>query len=440
MPRSFGLAVATAALWLASGTLPPSAPAARAAEDPPPLPRAAPEAVGMSSERLSRIGAALRAEVERGQIPGAVVAVARRGRLVHFEATGFLDRERGAPMATDALFAIASMTKPFAGVATLMLMEEGRLALGDPVERFLPQLGNRRVAALNDAQRAGQDEGPIETVPARRSITIQDLLRHTPGLTYGGGGTTALHRQYPLSSNWSAANLTADEFLERLGSLPLHHQPGAAWEYGLGNDVAGLVVERISGQTLGAFLERRLFEPLGMRDTGFVVPPDKAARLARGLPTDPDTGRPTAIPDRTRPTRFECGGGCAYSTAGDYIRFAQMLLDNGALGEARVLAPRSVRAMTADHLLPGTRNTVGATSVNNDGYGFGLTVAVRPSAGGPPTLGSVGDFTWGGAFGTVFWVDPREQLAVVFMAQAPGLRLRHNHRLLNGLVYGAIAE
>jgi CubicO group peptidase (beta-lactamase class C family) len=318
-------------------------------------------------------------------------------------AVGWLDRERGTPMTTDAIFAIASMTKPFVAVSTLMLMEEGRLALGDPVERFLPQLGDRRVAMLSEAQRAGREEGPIETVPARRPITIQDLLRHTAGLTYGNAGTTALHRQYPLSSNWSGANLTAEQFLERLGSLPLHYQPGTAWEYSLGNDVAALVVERIAGQTLGAFLEERLFRPLGMGDTAFVVPPEKAARLARGLRTDPDTGRPPEIPDRTRPVRFECGGGCAASTAGDYIRFAQMLLDGGALNEARILAPRSVRAMTADHLLPGTRNTVGVTSVNNDGYGFGLTVAVRPSTGGPPTLGSPGDFTWGGAFGTVFW-------------------------------------
>ena len=416
----------------------PSAPAAVTSAAP--LPRAAPETVGMSAERLGRIDAALRAEVDREQIAGAVIAVARRGRLVHYQAIGYLDRERGTPMTTDAIFAIASMTKPFAGVATLMLMEEGKLALGDPVERFLPQLGNRRVAVLTDAQRAGRDEEPIETVPAQRPITIQDLLRHTSGLTYGGRGTTALHRQYPLSSNWSGTNLSAEQLIERLAALPLHYQPGAAWEYSLGNDVAALVVERISGQRLGAFLEQRLFGPLGMRDTSFVVPPEKAARLARGLPIDPDTKRPPEIPDRTRALGFDCGGGCAASTAGDYIRFAQMLLDNGTLEETQVLAPRSVRAMATDQMLPGTRNGVGETAVNNVGYGFGLTVAVRPSAGGPPILGSAGDFGWGGAYGTTFWVDPQEQLAVVFMAHAPGQRLRHNHRLINSLVYQAIVQ
>ncbi len=384
-----------------------------------PLPRATPESVGMSSERLARIATVLRGEITRNQMPGAVVAVARRGRLVYFEAIGMQDRERGTPMRRDSIFALASMTKPWVGVATMMLAEEGRLTLGDPVERFLPQLGNRRVAIQTEAQRAGQGDANFETVPAHRPISIMDLLRHTAGLTYDFRGTTRLHRAYPSGSG---TVLDANAFIERLGALPLHYQPGTAYEYSLGIDVAGIVVERISGQSLGAFLEQRLFRPLGMRDSSFLVGPDRAPRLARGLTTDPDTGRPLTIPDRTQPTRFECGGACGAGTAGDYIRFAQMLLDGGALGNTRVLAPRSVRALVSDQLLPGTRvdDMIGS---NAEGFGYGLTMAVRRSAGGPPLQGNAGAFTWSGAWGTNFWVDPAEGLAVVFMAQAPGLRL-----------------
>jgi CubicO group peptidase (beta-lactamase class C family) len=433
------LAALAAGVLLGLTAAGPSRPAAaQPATDP--LPRAAPEAVGMSSERLARLTGALQAEVDRGQIPGAVVAVARRGRLVLHEAVGFLDREAGTPMPRDAIFAVASLTKPWVGAAALMLAEEGRLTLGDPVERFLPQLGGRRVAVLTEEQRAGRGEGPIETVPARRPVTVQDLLRHTAGLTYGRAGTTALHRMYPPSSQWASENLGADEFLARLAALPLHHQPGTAWEYGLGIDVAGLVVERVSGRSLGAFLEERLFRPLGMADSSFLIPPEKAGRTARPQAADPDTRRRPEVPDRTRPVRFECGGGCGASTAGDYLRFAQALLDGGRLGDARVLAPRSVRAMVSEQLPAGARGGVGGTVPNLEGYGFGLTVAVRPAAGGPPVLGSPGDFAWPGAYGTTFWVDPLEGLAVVFMAQTSWPRLGHNWRLVNGLVYQAIAE
>jgi CubicO group peptidase (beta-lactamase class C family) len=403
-----------------------------------PLPRGTPEAVGMSSERLSRIGAALRAEVERNRLPGAVTAIARRGRLVHFEAIGFLDRERGIPMTTDAIFALASMTKPMAGVAALILLEEGKLALGDPVGRFLPPLGQMRVAVLNDAVASGQ--GPVETVPARRQMTILDLMRHTSGLTYGGRGTTAVHRMYPASSNWSGDNLSAEQFVERLAGLPLLHQPGTVWDYSLSTDVLGLVVERISGQTLGAFMGERLFRPLGMADTGFSVPPEKRARVARALPIDPDTGRPQSVPARAEGGRFDCGGGCALSTAGDYLRFAQMLLDGGHLGEARILGPRTVATMATDHMTPNIRPGVGDTDPTREGYGFGLTVAVRPATGGQNILGNPGDFAWSGAFGTTFWVDPKDELAVVFMAQAPGLVRQHYRRLINSLVYQAILE
>jgi CubicO group peptidase (beta-lactamase class C family) len=385
-------------------------------ENKPTLPRAEPEAVGMSSTRLARIIPVLNAEIEAGQLPGAVVAVARHGRLVFHEAVGHLGPDRRAPMPLDALFAIASMTKPVTGVAGLLLWEEGRLGLADPIERFLPQLGDRRVAVLNERVLVGQ--GPIETTPAERSITIQDLMRHTSGLTYGGRGTTAVHRLYPDSSNVAGATHDTAAFLERLAAAPLLYQPGTVWDYGLSIDVIGLIVEAISGQSLGAFLEQRLFRPLGMVDTGFQVPQDKVTRLARPLPRDPDTGEVQSVPDRAQALRFECGGGGLASTALDYLRFAQMLLGGGVLGETRILGRKTVEAMRTNRMTPDIENRIAALDPNSEGYGFGLTVAVRERAS--TLMGSLGEFYWNGAYGTLWWADPVEDLAVVFMAQVPG--------------------
>jgi CubicO group peptidase (beta-lactamase class C family) len=400
------------------------------------LPRAEPEAVGMSSARLGRIIPALNAEIEAGRLPGAVVAVARHGRLAFHEAVGYLGPDRRAPMPLDALFAVASMTKPVTGVAGLLLWEEGRIGLADPVERFLPPLGNRRVAVLNERVRAG--EGPIETVPAERSITMLDLMRHTSGLTYGGRGTTAVHRLYPDSSNAAGASLDAAGVLERLAAAPLLYQPGTVWDYGLSIDVIGLVVEALSGQSLGAFLEQRLFRPLGMVDTSFQVPPDKVARLARPLPRDPDTGAAQSVPDRAQALRFECGGGGLASTALDYLRFAQMLLSGGVLGETRILGRKTVEAMRTDRLTPDIENRIPALDPNSEGYGFGLTVAVRARAS--TLMGSLGEFYWNGAYGTLWWADPAEDLAVVFMAQVPGEQRRRFRPLINALVYQALVE
>jgi CubicO group peptidase (beta-lactamase class C family) len=404
--------------------------------DKPTLPRTEPEAVGMSSTRLARIVTALNQEIEAGQLPGAVVAVARHGHLVFHEAVGHLGPDRRAPMARDALFAIASMTKPVTGVAGLLLWEEGRLGLADPIERFLPQLGDRRVAVLNERVLAGQ--GPIETVAAERSITIQDLMRHTSGLTYGGRGTTAVHPLYPASSNAAGATLDAVAFLERLAAAPLLYQPGTVWDYGLSIDVIGLVVEAISGQSLGAFLEQRLFHPLGMVDTSFQVPPDKVARLARPMPRDPDTNEAQSVPDRAQALRFECGGGGLASTALDYLRFAQMLLGGGILGETRILGRKTVEAMRANRMTADIENRIAELDPNSEGYGFGLTVAVRERVS--TLMGSPGEFYWNGAYGTLWWADPAEDLAVVFMAQVPGEQRRRYRPLINSLVYQALTD
>jgi CubicO group peptidase (beta-lactamase class C family) len=400
------------------------------------LARAEPEAVGMSSARLARLVPALNAEIEAGQLPGAVVAVARHGRLVFHEAVGHLGPDRRAPMPRDALFAIASMTKPIAGVAGLLLWEEGRLGLADPIERFLPQLGDRRVAVLNERVLAGQ--GPLDTVPTERSITMLDLMRHTSGLTYGGRGTTAVHALYPDSSNAAGATLDSAAFLDRLAAAPLLYQPGTVWDYGLSIDVIGLTVEAISGQSLGAFLEQRLFRPLGMMDTSFQVPPDKVTRLARPVPRDPDTGAAQSVPDRAQVLRFECGGGGLASTALDYLRFAQMLLGGGVLGDTRILGRKTVEAMRTNRMTPDIENRIPGLDPNSEGYGFGLTVAVRERAS--TLMGSLGEFYWNGAYGTLWWADPVEDLAVVFMAQVPGEQRRRYRPLINSLVYQALTE
>jgi CubicO group peptidase (beta-lactamase class C family) len=402
-----------------------------------PLPRAKPEAVGMSSERLARIGKVLNDDIEKGRIPGAVIAIARKGKLVYFEAFGYLDKAAGTKMTTDAIFSIASMTKPLTGVAALTLYEEGAVLINDPVAKFLPQIGKMQVAAMRKDS-AGQDV--IETVPVKRPMLVHDLMRHTSGLIYGGRGSTAVHKLYPASSSTSGTTLTSAEFLDKLGTIPLMYQPGSTWEYGLSIDVLGLVVERVSGQTLGQYLQRRVFRPLGMVDTGFIVPPEKLKRYAKALPNDPETGKPQTVLDSTQPLKFECGGGCAVSTAADYIRFAQMLQNRGVLGNARILAPRTVDYMTSDHMGPEIQNNVARTASTLEGWGFGLTVAVRRETGLAPIMGAPGDFTWGGAYGTNFWVDPKDELSVVFMAHAPGEIRTHYRQLINAFVLQSLKK
>ncbi len=402
-----------------------------------PLPRAKPEAVGMSSARLERIAEVLRADVAKGRLPGAVVAIARHGKLAYLEAVGFRDKAAGVPMTTDTIFSIASMTKPLTSVGALMLVEEGRLLLNDPVGIYLPQLANRQVAVLHtDAS----GKTTIETVAAQRQPTIQDLMRHTAGLLYGGRGNSALHKLYPASSSSSSQAYTGAEFLDKLGSLPLMYQPGTVWDYSLAVDVLGLTVEKVSGQTLGAYLHERLFKPLGMVDTGFLIPAEKVARYARALPADPETGKPQTVLDSTKPLKFECGGGCATATASDYVRFAQMLLNKGQLDGVRILGRKTVEQMTSDHLGPDVKNQIAAVDATRAGYSFGLGVAVRREAGLSPLIGSAGDYSWGGAYGTNFWVDPKEQMVVVFMAHAPGAIRVHYRQVIDALVEQAIAD
>ncbi len=403
-----------------------------------PLPRAKPEEVGLSSARLDRIGQTLRADVERGRIPGAVVVVARKGRIAYAEAIGFRDKAAGTPMTADAIFRIASMTKPFTSVAAMMLYEEGRLFVSDPVSKHLPALGDRQVGVEKTDAVTGKTV--FYTVPADREMTVQDLLRHTSGLTYGNRGTTPVHKMYPLSSTAASQEMTGAEFIDRLAKVPLLHQPGTTWDYSYSTDVLGRVVEVVSGQPLGQFLEERVFRAPKMPDTGFVVPAGKQGRLAQALSPNPETGKETKLPDATVPRKFECGGGCAVSTASDYVRFAQMLLNRGALDGVRLLGRKTVDYMTSDHL--GTSIAPGAAYLPGTGYGFGLGFAVRRETGVASLTGSAGDYNWGGAFGTFFWVDPKEELVVVYMSQADATSaIRGQHRqLLKSFVLQAIVD
>lgn len=403
---------------------------------PDPLPRARPEQAGMSPERLARIGAVLDQDVEQGKIPGAVLAIARDGKLVFLEAYGFRDKAAGVRMTTDTIFNIASMTKPMAALAALTLAEQGKLVIDEPIGRHLPGFTDTKVAV----QDAG-GEAVTGAVPAARPITLRDLMTHTSGLVYGGRGSTAVHKMYPAGSSAAARQMTGPEFLAKLSDLPLLHQPGTTWDYGFGLDVAGLMVEAVTRQSLGAYLGETVFGPLGMADTGFLVPQEKAARYAKALPTDPETGRPQTLePDSTKPTKFECGGGCAVSTASDYLRFATMLLNGGEYGGHRVLSRKMTRYMLSDQLGPQVRNLIGNADPTRAEYGFGLGLAVRTTPGVARLLGSVGDFSWPGASGTNWWVDPQERLAVVFMAHSPGPVRWHYRYLINALVYQALVD
>ena len=402
------------------------------AEDP--LPRAKPEDVGFSSERLARIGAALKADIEAGRIPGAVIAIARHGKLVALDAYGWRDKEAGVAMTTDTIFNIASMTKPMTTVGALMLYEQGKILIDDPLSKYFPKFAEMRVAVRDNG------EPTAETVPANRQITIQDLMRHTSGLIYGGRGNTLVHKMYPGGSVDAARDYDGAAFLDRLASLPLLYQPATVWDYGFGIDVLGLTIEKVSGQSLGQYLKANLFTPLGMTDTGFLIPDAKAARYAVALPTDPATGNPQSMTPLTKKAKFECGGGGAASTASDYLRFALMLMNKGKVGDTRILGPKTVEYMLSNQLAPDVKNLIQNGDPTHADYGFGLGLAVRTTPGIVRMMGSVGDFSWPGASGTNWWADPHEELAVVWMAHSPGSIRWKYRQMINALVYQAIVD
>ncbi len=400
------------------------------------FPQSAPEKVGLSSERLARIASALKADVEKGRLPGGVVAVARKGKLAYFETIGFLDAARKVEMPRDAIFSLASMSKPMTSIAIMMLIEEGRLFLSDPVARYLPGMADMKVGVVKtDAQ----GKATVETEPANRQPTIQDLLRHTSGLTYGGRGATPVHKLWPAGSAVAAVNYSGPELVAHIGKLPMLYQPGTVWDYSLSTDVLGLVVEAIAGQSLGAFLQERLWGPLGMVDTSFAIPDNKKGRYALAFPNDPLTNRPQTVLHAGKPAKFDCGGACAASTAIDYLRFAQMLVNGGTLDGKRIVSRAMLEMMTSDQLGPEIKART-TSPVLGEGYTFGLGFAIRQETGQSSIAGSKGDYTWGGAYGTYFWVDPKEQFVAVFMSAAPGEIRVHYRSLIRSLVLQAIAD
>jgi CubicO group peptidase (beta-lactamase class C family) len=400
--------------------------------------------LGLSVQRLHRISEAFNAEVGDGSIPGAVVLVARRGRIAFFEAFGLQEPEKRSPMRKDSIFRIASMTKPVVAVAALMLMEEGRLALIEPVSRYLPELADLEVG-IERIDAAGAKNLTFE--PARRAITVQDLLRHTSGLTYGIFGDSSVQRLYRERKLMDAQQTNA-EMITKLATLPLAFQPGAVFEYGMSTDVVGRLVEVIAGVDLSRFIAERIAKPLGMIDTGFVLDAKQCSRLA--LPQfDAASGAKSAqfAYDLAQPPKWFGGGGGLMSSAADYARFAQMLLNGGELDGARVLSRKSVELMTSNHLPPGTgfgtfTEELGvAAPLPSYGQGYGLGLGVRTEKGLSPVPGSIGDFYWGGALGTYFWADPAEQLLAILMLQEANMAKRTHYRsLLRNLVYQALTD
>ena len=403
---------------------------------PPPqeaagLPSAAPEALGFSPERLERLTRTFNGYVAEEELPGAVILVARHGKVAYLEAFGMLDRERALPMPTDAVFRIASQTKALVSVAVMMLQEEGKLLLSDPVGKYLPEFGSTAVAVPR--------EGGYDVVPARRPITLRDLLTHTAGIGYGSG--VAMDR-------WEAAGIQGWYFahrdepvaatVARMAALPFDAHPGEAFVYGYGTDILGVVVEVVGGLPLDEFLRRRILEPLGMKDTHFFLPPEKRERLATVygrtdppvLRRGPEGGGTQGQGDYVEGPRMSFSGGAGLlSTAQDYARFLQMLLNGGELDGVRILSHKSVELMTADHV--GSR-------YSTPGVGFGLGFQITKDLGARGHLGSVKEYGWGGAYHSTYWVDPSEELVVVYFTQLIPATGVDDHGKLRALVYQAL--
>ena len=393
------------------------------------LPTATPAEVGLSSERLNIIDTVLKADIEKGKIEGAVLLVARKGKIAYFKSFGMRNKEKLLPMEKDSIFRVYSMTKPVVGVAVMMLLEEGKLVLSDPVAKYIPAFKDIKVAEIKKDE-TGKEV--VTTVKPRNAMTIQDLLRHTSGLTYWFWPPKAIQSMYLKAGMNKLDKFTNAEVCEKLATLPLVTDPGIKYTYSRSYDVLGRVVEVVSGMSLDKFLEERIFKPLEIKDSRFKL-------------TGPDVDRLVYLTPKyflyTEPTetlKFFSGGGGLVSTAMDYARFAQMLLNGGELDGKRLLGPRTVAFMTSDHLgSMGNRND--GMYVPGRGYGSGFGFYVRVDAGNAYFLGNVGEFYKGGAAGTVFWVDPTEDLVGVFMVNTTTLASYYRY-LIKTLIYQAIVD
>lgn len=383
------------------------------------------KAAGLTERGAERISRVLLREIANKRIPGAVAMVGRGGRVGYFRAHGRLGPEGDAPMQLDSLFRIYSMTKPIVSVAVLMLVEEGRILLSDPVAKYIPELGNLKV---------GVEEGGkiVRLDPLARPISIQDLLRHTSGLTYGFVSTGEVARRYQ-EAKLAHPRIDNAEVCKRLGELPLLHQPGTHWSYSHATDVLGRLLEVVHGRSLGEILKEAVLAPLGMTETAFEVPESKASRIAKLLPNDPDTGAPMVMPA----VHKESGGGGLYGTVGDYGRFCQMLSNGGELGSTRILSRKILEFAASDHLT-GEMAIDPQLGLLPPGHGFGLGFAVRRATGLASFPGTASAYHWSGIAGTTFWIDPKEDLWAVLMLQAPAQR-EYYRLLFRNIVYSALA-
>jgi CubicO group peptidase (beta-lactamase class C family) len=391
----------------------------------PPLHQAKPDALGLSPLRLQRMSDAFKREIDKGTIPGATVMVARKGQIGWFDALGRQSPATSTPMAHNSIFRIFSMTKPIASVGIMMLVEEGHFLLSDPVAKFIPEFADQKVGVENN--------GKLDLVPLKRPMTVQDLLRHTSGITYdhtGNGLVQQLYQQSRLRSR----KITNAEHAAMVAGLPLKCQPGAEWNYSRSTDILGRIIEVVSGKSLSAFLTERILAPLQMAETAFHTGEENAARLAEPFLTDPWNGDKIQLFNPLEKPVMESGGGGLVSTTMDYARFCQMLLNGGVLDGTRIIGRKTLQLMASDHLGPQVR-------IEGDlmppGHGFGLGFAVRTQAGIAPFAGSVGQFFWSGMGGTFFWIDPVEDLFAVFMSQGPGQR-QYTRTLVRNLVYAAL--
>jgi CubicO group peptidase (beta-lactamase class C family) len=378
----------------------------------------------LNARGLARLRGVLQGHVDDRRIPGAIAVVALGGHVEMFEALGQRDAAAGAAMQPDSIFRIYSMTKPLVSLAALMLAEEGVLQLVDPIAKYLPEFAAPQVGV--------EEAGRIRLEPARRQATVHDLLRHTAGFTYGFLGDSAVQRQYKAADVGNRSRSNA-QFCKLLATLPLAHQPGSCWQYSHATDVLGALLEVAAGQPLGALLADRILGPLGMKDSAFSVPQAKWDRMAEPFAQDPDSGEPLAMLDGRVVPAFESGGGGLLSTAPDYIRFLQLMRNVGSLDGARLASRKTIDWMTSDHL--------GAIPARGDlllpGYGFGLGVCVRTHAGLAPLPGSAGQYFWSGIGGTLFFVDPAEDLFALLLTQAPNQRIFFRN-LFRHLVYAAL--
>jgi CubicO group peptidase (beta-lactamase class C family) len=391
----------------------------------PPLPQVKPESLGLSPTRLQRMSDAFKCEIDKGTIPGVTVMVARRGQIGWFEALGRQNPAQSAPMTHDSIFRIYSMTKPIVSVGIMQLVEDGTLLLNEPMTKYIPEFSAQKVGVENN--------GKLELVPLQRPITIHDLLRHTSGLTNDTAGNGPVQQRYQ-QSRIRDRSISNAEHATMVAGMPLMCQPGAEWNYSRSTDVLGRIIEIVSGKPLSAYLTERILAPLQMTETAFHTGAENAGRLAEAFPTDPWTGEAVNLFDMLEQPVMQSGGGGLISTTMDYARFCQMLLGGGTLDGNRIIGRKTLRLVASNHLDASVK--INGTLLP-PGHGFGLGFAVRTHEGMAPFAGSVGQFFWSGMAGTLFWIDPAEQLFAVLMSQGPGQRM-YLRTLMRSLVYAAV--